>query len=628
MPGRGGVAIAVALLLCLLALLPAAPALAAEPSEPRYGVAERRNLPIRLADGKVLRANVAVPADPETGRPVPGRFPVILTETAYGKDLAGVLGGVTKLLGSTYFTERGYVTVTVDVRGTGVSEGRWSFNDPQEARDSVEVIEWAAALPESNGRVGMIGASYLGITQLFAAAEIGPGSPLKAIFPMIASHSIFREAVLPGGLLDLEGVGMYLALTAALNVANPLLGSGGDLGIALRSLLDHAGGLADFHLLASLNAVLGAGKAEDGAFWQARGPERVLDRIVANGVPAFLVGGLDDLFQSGVFRNWVGLQNAWAGRPTTAPMAADQPVTGRYQALVGPWLHAGIGKGGPDLDELALRWFDHWLKGVDNGIADTDRPLWVIERDRSEHRFARWPLPDAPARVLRLTPDGRLTEGEAPAGESLLLFTGVSLPCNRSTEIWALGLGEVLFDQLGLEEPCRDSSLLPPLPPPLTQTFDSAPVERDTTIAGPITATLSLTSTTRDAAVIAKLFDVAPDGRAREISFGGLLASHRALDEERSWRTPEGEFIYPHHPITHAARRPLRPGEATRIDIEIPPTVHTLRRGHRLRLLLATGEFPARFPLPGDLVNLLGGIYTVHHGGAEPSRLVVPLPDG
>lgn len=599
---------------------PAAPAAAQEPSEPRYDVVTRANEKIRMADGTILRANVVAPK-------AAGRFPVVLTETAYGKDLAQYAGGFTDLLGTPeYYARRGYVAVTVDVRGTGASEGTWSFNDPQEARDSVEVIRWAAGLPESDGKVGMVGASYLGITQLFAAAEIGPGSPLKAIFPMIASNSIFREAVLPGGILDSEGVAAYLGLTAALNVLNPLVSAGqGDPEAAVKPLLDHVRGLLDFHVGTSLDALTGGPRSEDGEFWRARGPERILDRVVANGVPAFLVGGLDDLFQAGVFRNYVGLQNAWAGRPTTAPMARDQRTTGRYQALVGPWFHAGIGKGGPDLRELALRWFDRWLKDVPNGITRTSTPLRVIERDRTERKLKRWPLPGAPARVYELTPGGGLTTGDAAAGTTPLLFTGVSLPCNRSTEVWALGLFEAILEPVGLSDPCRDSSPLPPLPAPATASFTTAPVQRATTIAGPITATLRLSSTTKDAMVFAKLFDVAPGGTAREITMGGLLASHRAVDRDLSWKAPNGPRIYPHHPITHAAREPLKPGEPTRLDIEVAPTVHTLKPGHRLRLVLATGEFPARFPLPGDLPNLLGGLYTVHHGGALPSRLVVPV---
>lgn len=622
--------ILLAALAAAILLAPAARAAAPPPSTPQYGTLERRNQEIRMADGTVLRADVTLPADPATGRPASGRFPVVLTETAYGKDLATYAGDFTTLLGTpAYFARRGYIGVIADVRGTGASGGLWTFNDPQEAKDSVEVIRWAAALPESNGRVGMMGASYLGITQLFAAAEIGRGSPLKAIFPMVASNSIFREAILPGGLLDSEGAALYLGLTAALNVANPLISSRGDARMAAQPLIDHLGGLLGFHAALGGEVVTGGPRLEDGPFWRARGPERILDRVVRNGIPAYLVGGLDDLFQSGVYRNYVGLQNAWAGRSTTAPMTARQRTTGRYQALVGPWFHAGIGKGGPELNALAIRWFDRWLKGVRNRADRTRTPLKVIGRDRRMRRFAQWPVPGTRTTAFRLAPGGGLRTGDVPSGSAPLAFTGVSLPCDRSSEVWALGLGEAITDALGLPEPCRDGSPQPPLPAPATATFTSAPLPQPLTIAGPLTASVVVRSTTPDAELIAKVLDVDPQGRARELTMGGLLASHRAVDEGLSWRGTGGLLLYPHHPITHAAKRPLTPGAPTRLEIEIPPTVHTLAAGHRLRVVLTTGEFPARFPLPADLPGLLGGIYRVGLGGDAPSQLNVPvLPQG
>lgn len=621
---------ALVLILVLLSVAPAAAAAAPRPSAPDFGSVERRNQEIRMADGTILRADVTVPADPRTGRAAAGRFPVVLTETAYGKDLATYAGGFTTLLGTpAYFARRGYIAVLADVRGTGASEGLWTFNDPQEAQDSVEVIRWAAALPESNGRVGMMGASYLGITQLFAAAEIGRGSPLKAIFPMVASNSIFREAIMPGGLLDSEGAALYLGLTAGLNVANPLISSRGDARLAAQPLLDHLGGLLGFHAALGGEVVTDGSRLEDGPFWRARGPERVLAQVVRNGIPAYLVGGLDDLFQSGVFRNYVGLQNAWARRPTTAPMAPGQRTTGRYQALVGPWFHAGIGKGGPELNALAIRWFDRWLKGVRNRADRTRTPLKVIGRDRRMRRLAQWPVPGTRATAFRLAPGGGLRTGDVPAGTTPLAFTGVSLPCNRSSEVWALGLGEAITDALGLPEPCRDGSAQPPLPAPATATFTTAPLARPLTIAGPLTASLVVRSTTPDAELIAKVLDVDEQGRARELTMGGLLASHRAVDEGLSWRGTDGLLLYAHHPITRAAKRPLVPGVPTRLDIDIPPTVHTLAAGHRLRVVLATGEFPARFPLPADLPALLGGIARVGLGGDAPSQLNVPvLPQG
>lgn len=603
------------------------PAPAVASSAPVYGVSVRKNLPITMADGTILRANVYSPTDPATGKVAAGPFPVVLVETAYGKDLAGYAASFSKLLGDPeYFVKRGYISVMVDVRGTGSSEGQWSFNDPQEAEDSKQVIDWVAQLPHSNGRVGMTGASYLGITQLFAAAEVGPGSPLKAIFPMIASNSIFREAVRPGGLLGLEGVAAYLSLTAATNSLNPLIAA--DPRSVVGPLVDHVAGLLDFHVGATADVLAGGARAEDGAFWKARGPERVLAKVAGNGIPAYLVGGLDDVFQSGVFRNYVGLQNAWSGRSTTLPMAAGQRATGRYQALVGPWFHAGIGAGGPDLGEIQVRWFDRWLKGIKNGVENTSSPLRIIERDRRTHALAQWPVPQAPARAYALAPGGRLTTAKAPSGSAPLLWTGASLPCHRTTEIWNLGILQLALAQLGLVEPCADSALQPPLPAPLMQTFTTDPFVESVTVAGPISAEVTLQATTRDAEIIAKVYDVDPKGRAVEITTGGLLASHRAVDPGLSWDSSNGLRIYPHHPITHAARQLLTPGRTTTLEVAVPPTVHTFKPGHRLRLVLATGELPAFIPLPSDLPNLLGGIYAVKLGGSQPSRLIVPVVGG
>ena len=107
------------------------------------------------------------------------------------------------------------------MRGTGGSQGQWEFNEPIEAQDSKRVINWAARLPHSNGKVGMLGLSYLAITQLNAAAASGKHSPLKAIFPMAATNDIYREALTAGGIPDIEGISFYVGLTATLNLDQP-----------------------------------------------------------------------------------------------------------------------------------------------------------------------------------------------------------------------------------------------------------------------------------------------------------------------------------------------------------------------------------------------------------------------
>jgi predicted acyl esterase len=151
------------------------------PAAATFKVVKRLDVPVRMSDGTVLRADIASPADPATGKPAAGRFPVLLTQSPYGKDTAGQIDS--SAIGiSTYFVKRGYIDVVVDVRGTGNSGGRFDLFDPKQVSDGVALVKWVAALPHSSGKVGLHGASYLGIDQMLTAGAVGKGSPLKAIW--------------------------------------------------------------------------------------------------------------------------------------------------------------------------------------------------------------------------------------------------------------------------------------------------------------------------------------------------------------------------------------------------------------------------------------------------------------
>ena len=171
-----------------------------------HEVVRDANVPIAMRDGTILRANVDRPA-------TPGQYPVLVVQTPYNKD-----GVVNTALGGAfqYFAERGYVVVTADVRGTGASEGQWDSFGPLEQRDGYDTIEWAAAQPWSNGKVGGLGPSYMAITQLTTAAQHPPH--LEAIFPVVPMGDGYRDIVFSGGDFNVSFIPLWLGLVTVGNL--------------------------------------------------------------------------------------------------------------------------------------------------------------------------------------------------------------------------------------------------------------------------------------------------------------------------------------------------------------------------------------------------------------------------
>jgi predicted acyl esterase len=134
-------------------------------------------------------------------------------------------------------------------------------------------------------------------------------------------------------------------------------------------------------------------------------------------------------------------------------------------------------------------------------------------------------------------------------------------------------------------------------------------------------------SYTTESLWVAHVDDVAPDGVCRPLTQGALLDSHRALDPERTWYLPDGTVLKPHHISTRAGVKPVVPGELTRYDVEIFPTAALIEPGHRLRLTVATFDFPHLVPTAPARRNLAGGTYRLHHGGPTPSHLLILVAD-
>ena len=599
------------------------------PGPARYGVGVRHNVGVPMSDGVVLRADIHYPTEPTTGEPAAGPFPVLLSITPYGKKApppaAQIGGGATP-----YLIKRGYIEVMVDVRGTGASGGSFEMFGPQQNQDGVELVAWASTLPNSTGRVGMFGISYLAANQLFTAAAVGPDSPLKAIFPVMAANDFYRDASAMGGVPHMRVVRAYGSTYRLLNIVNPTLEyltRGGHE-------RPRAGGLAAVrqrgrdqrHYFRTLtaDAARGGDTAFDGPFWDALRPESVLPRIVDNGVAVFLVGGWHDAFQRGAPLNYAVLQNAFAGRPVASPMVPGQATSDRIRLMKGPWYHVSDW-GGLHLNALQLRWFDHWLK--DDSTAAVSGPPFTFQAIGSPRWFHahEYPLSETTPTRLYLSPPGRLSVDPAPdESEATLLYTPRGPIAGRSLEQWSLGMPSFVVSQRGrrirydLDNRRLQREAL---------TYTTDPFTSPKLVAGPITLTVHATANTSETLWVAHLDDVFPDGTSRPLTQGALLGSLRALDPSRTWSLPDGTVLRPHHISTRAAAQPVVPGELTRYDVEIFPTAAFIGAHHRLRLTLTTYDFPHLVPTKPARRALAGGRYQLRQGGSTPSYLVVPLAD-
>lgn len=613
------------------ALVAAAPAHAALP----YGVSAPVQHSVRMSDGTRLAVDVYVPTDPRTGRAARGRFPVLMSMTPYGKrsSVTTSATGGSKFGGDGFYpwlVRHGYVDVVADVRGAGSSDGDFQLFGPRERQDGVELVRWAARLPRSTGRVGMAGSSYVGLNQIFTAALGGRHSPLRAIAPEAAGIDLYRDLAFGGGIPNLEFGAVWDVLRASMTAAVPDEPTSDPTAVVSHPA-NRALRLAQFDAAMDTEIDTGGPRAFDGPFWQDRAPRNYLARIVRNRIPTLLVSGWNDVYQRGVVLDYAALQNFAARRARPfGPMPARARPDPRYQAVIGAAYHNAVVVGQP-LQSLLLRWFDTWLKGQRPGMARSASAFHAYELGgkrwvdsptypfRATHVRRLWLAAGRSGSATSLN-DGTLASRRPASGQDHIAWSDATSPCSNQLDQWDtgfLGYGSALT---GLPNwPCAkdDRSVQTN-----ALTYSTPVFSRDTTVAGPIDAHVVLTSTTRDAEVVATVEDVSPSGASRPLTTGALLASDRALDGRASWRL-HGATVVPYHPYTRRAARPLTPGRATALDVELYPTLARIVRGHRLRVTVATAATHLH-PSPVQLPGLAGGVYGIARGRAG-SYVNIPL---
>lgn len=568
------------------------------PRDARYGVAVEKDIPITMSDGNVLYADVYRPAA-ANGTPAPGRFPTLLTQTPYNKNAMNP--------SSPYLVSRGYVDVVADVRGTGSSHGL----QPQpyherERRDGYELVEWAAAQPWSTARVGLHGGSYLGINQLLTAIQQPPA--LRAIFPVIPTGDTYRS-LSPGGyltslfvfsILVFPGLGLlppqYLAedpleamtvlATRPLSIASNSLNSG--------------------------SVLAGTDDRFDGPRNDGISPLRSIDRI---DVPTFLVGGWYD---------------ALSQRDAPLMFQALQQRRVPAKLLMGPWYHVTAGSelpadGVPTLDELQLRWFDHYVAGRSdpdlerwgpvfyNSLGEDhykQSPTWPPPGVTYQQRFLSGPAaPGAPGRLLDTPPS-------APQAADALPWQPASGICTRSMYDGTFGIPP--------STPCETDSTANDL---TGLTYD-VPVTSPLTLAGPISARLFVSSSRSDAHLALRIEDVDPvTGAVDEITAGWDTLSFRALDDARS-QIVDGLYVLPFHPYTKESVLPVEPNTVYEWWVSVFPTAVTIPAGHVLRVSVQPSDAVRFLPTAAALDDLAGSVFFIHHDAAHPSAVVLPMHEG
>ena len=557
---------------------------------------------VTMSDGVSLDSDEYVPT---AGCPCP----VILIQTPYRKD-----GSVAEA--NPYFPAHGYAEIVVDVRGTGSSEGIWTSFGEREQQDGAELVRYSTGRPFSNGVIGLAGVSYGAINQLLTVEQPGT-SAVKAIFPIVPMSDAYRDVTWAGGNEDSGFIPFWLGLVTSLNMF-PADDAASQPAIALNAESQHAYGVTQFQAPTAASSSMGYYESSlpkqaqmypdasyDGPFSYVRSP---LYRIASVHQPAFIVGGLYDIFQRGEPLLYEGL-----------PLPSSQK-----KLLIGPWYHTTAGNGLPardaagntipNLNTLQLAWFDHWLKGIGNGIQNFSDETYFL----GAGQFEPGPYPWGRTPQSWYLGSGSLsTSKPATPGSTVLPWTAGNGVCSRDTTQWTAGLAHVA----NCENDQRPTEAL-------GVTFTGPAATVPYTLSGPLDLHAYIRSQRADGSLIATLSDVAPDGSSNPVTGGSLLLSLRALSSAacgavvvNCTQYANGKPIIPWHPYTRGSQSPLEPGKTYAVDVEIFPTSLVLEPGHRLRLTLTSSDAPHEAATASSTADSAGNPITILYGGPYASYL-------
>ncbi len=580
------------LLTLAVTLLPCIPVIA------QTDIVLERNVAMKTRDGVTLRADIYRPAGD-------GTYPVLLQRTPYSKDNTAMFGRKG--------AARGFMVVAQDVRGRFASEGEW-YTFKHEINDGYDAVEWAAALPHSNGKVGMFSGSYVGATQMLAAISQPPH--LAGICPVVTASNYHENWTYQGGAFEqwfneswTSSLSQDTFNRQVAEAKNAMLGSqvlplkqypvfniktAQDGTVLTRSLAPYFLDWLDHPTYDS--------------YWKQWSIEENYDKIQ---VPALVIAAWYDIFQGGSLRNYMGLK-AHAG---------SEAARNNQHLLVAIGGHSGWGRNigqvdfGPDApfdeNDVTLDWYDYLFLGKQNQFANgkpvrifvmgenkwRDEESWPLERAKNTSYFLH-----SSGKANSASGDGALS-ASAAAKEAVDRF--IYDPANPVPTVG----GPLCCDAVHLPAGPRDQKEVESRADVLV--YSTPPLTSDTEVTGPVTLDLFASSSAVDTDFTAKLVDVWPNGFEQNLTEGILRASYRES--------------------TTADPKPIVPGKIYEYKIDLWSTSNVFLKGHQIRVEVSSSNFP-RFDRnlntgkPASTSStFVKATNTVYHDPAHPSALILPV---
>ncbi len=575
------------------------------------GMVVEKNVMVAMRDGVRLATDIYRPEGV-------GRFPIVLIRTPYGSESPELAKR------GAYYVEHGYALAVQDCRGKYDSEGDW-YGQRDEAKDGSDAITWLGTRPWSNGKVGMTGGSYLGMVQYWVADQENPY--LKALVPIVGPVTLGRDTtdfdhlalyggrggagaqlgwmlLTDGRVNQGDGQGDWFGLTfRAARLHLPLADYPKIFGREMKwwpAFLTRRSGLwEDYYLRAAQGEWVKP--LDDAAWW---GGYEARYRKVK--VPMLHISGWFDCCGEPPIKNFQLIRKL-----ATEPLAKDH-----QSLMMGPWTHGvGATKNGDvdfgpsakmDPDSVTVRWFDHWLKGEDNGV-EKDSAVNVFVMGENRWRAASdWPIPGTKFTKYyfhskgnaHLSAGGGTLATEAPATEPVDHYTyDPSNPTPEARTVDSLIGGSA--ERLLVEK--RADVLV----------YTSGVVKDPVEVTGPLSAVVYLATSAPSTELWVRLIDVYPDGTAYNV----FLTYANPYRTEWSKEVEQG-------------------ADGARIvtaDIMLPPTGILFRPGHRIRVELSSGSFPmqrslnltAATELTATQANVAS--QTIYHDAKHPSHIVLPV---